>query len=382
MMPNHKTDTNNMGAFSTDNIGRNYDFPEASYAEREAILSEHEHYQKGLMWSLANHPRVPESIRKSMESWGLAADEFSDNGNWPHQIYVREGRRMISDYVTTELDCRRVRVAEDPVGLGSYNMDSHNTQRYVTAEGTAQNEGDVQESPGGPYVVSYRSIVPTREECENLLVPVCLSSSHIAYGSIRMEPVFMILAQSAVHAGTLAIDGDLAVQDVPYSELRERLLATGQVLDLPEDARPKILITADKLPGIVVDDSLADSTGEWTSSGSHPFYINDGYLHDGGEEKGSKTLTFDVAVPSDGEYEVRFSFPPNGNRSTKVPVTVQHADGKTTKVINQRKNDGDDTGFISLGLFRFTAGTATVEISNSGTEDGHVVADAIQFLKK
>ena len=229
-VPDHKTDTNNSGAVSTDHIGMNYRYPEAGYEEREAIIAEHEAYQKGLMWTLANHPRVPEKIRDRIKPWGLAADEFTDNGNWPHQLYVREARRMISDYVVTELDCTRQRIAEDPVGMGSYNMDSHNVQRYLTAGAAVQNEGDVQESPGGPYTISYRSIVPKRGEAENLLVPVCLSCSHIAYGSIRMEPVFMILGQSAATAAALAIDNDVPVQDVDYDKLREQLLQDGQQL--------------------------------------------------------------------------------------------------------------------------------------------------------
>ncbi len=382
MMPNHKTDTNNYGAFSTDNIGYNYDFPEASYAEREKILAEHEQYQKGLMWTLANHPRVPEQIRKGMEPWGLAADEFTETGNWPHQIYVREGRRLIGEYVTTELDCRRVRVAEDSVGLGSYNMDSHNVQRYVTADGHVQDEGDVQVSPGGPYVVSYRSIVPKKSECDNLLVPVCLSSSHIAYGSIRMEPVFMVLGQSAATAASMAIDADLAVQDVPYSHLRERLLEDGQVLDLPPAAKPKVLITSDKLPGIVIDDQEAKIVGAWTSSSSHPVFINTGYLHDVNEGKGMKSLTFTADLPKAGKYEVRFAFPFNGNRSATVPVTISHAGGEKTVTVNQRQDKGDETGFISLGEFEFKKGEAVVTVSNKGTKDGHVVADAVQFLAK
>ena len=382
MMPNHKTDTNNYGAFSTDNIGYNYDYPEASYAGRERILAEHEQYQKGLMWTLANHPRVPEEIRKRMEPWGLAADEFTETGNWPHQIYVREGRRLIGEYVTTELDCRRVRVAEDSVGLGSYNMDSHNVQRYVTEEGYAQDEGDVQVSPGGPYVVSYRSIVPKKAECDNLLVPVCLSSSHIAYGSIRMEPVFMILGQSAATAASMAIDGDLAVQDVPYNQLRERLLEDGQVLDLPPTAKPKILLTADKVPGIAVDDRDAKAVGAWSPSSSHPVFIDTGYSHDSNEGKGMKTLTFTASLPKAGKYEVRFAFPFNGNRSTTVPVTVSHAGGDKTVTVNQRLDKGDEMGFISLGTYDFDKGNASVTVSNKGTKDGHVVADAVQFLAR
>jgi len=239
MVPNGKTDTNNNYAVSTDFIGQNYDFPDASYAAREAMIKRHESYQKGLMWSLANHPRVPAEIREKMKVWGLAADEFKDNGNWPHQIYVRESRRMVSDYVMTEADCRRTRATPESIGMGSYNMDSHNCARYVTPEGFVQNEGDVQVSPGGPYKISYRAIVPKRAECTNLLVPVCLSSSHMAYGSIRMEPVFFVLGQSAGTAAAMAIDEQQAVQDVKYSQLQARLLQDKQVLDYTAPPAPK-----------------------------------------------------------------------------------------------------------------------------------------------
>ncbi len=230
--PNAKTDTNNHGAFSTDNIGMNYDYPEATYERRREILKEHEDYQKGLMWFLAYDPRVPEDVRQKTSQWGLAKDEFTDNGNWPHQIYVREARRMVSDFVMTELHLRRKKSTPKPIGMGSYNMDSHNVQRYVDESGHARNEGDIQINPGGPYPISYEAIVPRAAECTNLLVPVCLSSSHIAYGSIRMEPVFMILGQSAATAAALAIEDDTSVQQVDYSELRKRLLADGQVLEL------------------------------------------------------------------------------------------------------------------------------------------------------
>jgi hypothetical protein len=230
MMPNGKTDSNNNGAVSTDHIGANYDYPEASYERRAEIVADHLAYQQGLMWTLANHPRVPESVRRHMEQWGLAADEFTDNGGWPTELYVREARRMVSDYVMTEHDCRRTRVPDDPVGMGTYNMDSHNCQRYVDAAGHVQNEGDVQVSTRGAYAISYRSLIPRRGEAENLLVPVCISASHISYGSIRMEPVFMILGQSAASAACLAIDANAAVQDIDYASLRERLIADKQVL--------------------------------------------------------------------------------------------------------------------------------------------------------
>ncbi len=230
LMPNRKTDANNNYAFSTDDIGSNYAYPDGDYATRARIGKEHVDYQQGLLWTLANHPRVPEKIRRHFQTWGLAKDEFADNDNWPTQLYVREARRMVGAYVMTEHHCRGQRVAEDPVGLAAYTMDSHHVQRYVTAEGFVRNEGDVQVGGFPPYPVSYRSLVPRAAECTNLLVPVCLSASHISYGSIRMEPVFMVLGQSAATAAALAIDSPTEVQKVSYPKLRERLLHDGQVL--------------------------------------------------------------------------------------------------------------------------------------------------------
>ncbi len=231
MMPNGKTDTNNNHAISTDHIGANYDYPEASYARRAEIVADHLAWQRGLMWTISYHPRVPANVRDDMASWGLAADEFTGNAGWPTELYVREARRMVGNYVMTEHDCRRMRVPKDPVGMGSYNMDSHNCQRHVDPTGHAANEGDVQESTHGAYAIGYRSIVPRRGEAENLLIPVCISASHIAYGSIRMEPVFMILGQSAATAACQAIDDDVAVQEVAYEKLRRQLEADGQVLE-------------------------------------------------------------------------------------------------------------------------------------------------------
>ena len=232
-IPNRKTDTNNHGPFSTDNIGMNYDYPDASYARRREIIREHETYQQGWLYFIANDPRVPADVREKMSRWGLAKDEFKDNGNWPHQIYVREARRMIGSYVMTENELLKRRPTPESVGMGSYAMDSHNVQRYITPEGYVQNEGDIGVSTKGPYAIAYGSLTPKKAQCENLLVPVCVSSTHIAYGSIRMEPVFMILGQSAATAAVMAIDSKIAVQDVPYAALRTRLLADGQVLETP-----------------------------------------------------------------------------------------------------------------------------------------------------
>ena len=222
-IPNRKTDSNNHGPFSTDNIGFNYDYPEASYERRREILKEHETYQKGWLYFIANDPRVPKDVQNEMRRWGLPKDEFQDNGGWPHQIYVREARRMIGSFVMTENELLKRRPTPQSVGMGSYTIDSHNVQRYITPDGGVQNEGDIGVPTGGPYEIAYGSLVPKRGQADNLLVPVCVSSSHIAFGSIRMEPVFMVLAQSAATAAALAMDAGVAVQDLPYARLRERL---------------------------------------------------------------------------------------------------------------------------------------------------------------
>lgn len=230
-IPNRKTDSNNHGPFSTDNIGRNYDYPEASYERRREILKEHETYQKGWLYFIANDPRVPRDVRDEMRRWGLPKDEFTDNGGWPHQIYVREARRMKGLFVMTEHELLKTRPTPDSIGMGSYTIDSHNVQRYITADGGVQNEGDIGVSTNGPYQIAYGALVPKRGQADNLLVPVCVSSSHIAFGSIRMEPVFMVLGQSAATAAALAIDRGLPVQDVPYAALRAHLVKDGQVLE-------------------------------------------------------------------------------------------------------------------------------------------------------
>jgi ribulose 1,5-bisphosphate synthetase/thiazole synthase len=230
-IPNWKTDTNNHGPFSTDDIGMNYDYPDATYERRKEILKEHQTYQKGLMYFMATDPRMPADVQKQFNTWGLAKDEFTDNGNWPHQIYVREARRMISDYVMTENEILSKKEVPDPVGMGSYALDSHNAQRYVTDSGFVQNEGDIGVHAPKPYSISYGAIVPKKSECKNLLVPVCVSSSHIAFGSIRMEPVFMILGESAATAASLAIDDKINVQQVSYEKLKAALLNQHQQLN-------------------------------------------------------------------------------------------------------------------------------------------------------
>jgi hypothetical protein len=379
LIPNAKTDTNNHGPFSTDNIGMNWDYPDASYERRREIIAEHRQYQQGYLYFLANDPSVPAKIRESFAQWGLAKDEFTDNGHWPHQIYVREARRMTADVVVNENHLKRKIPTPRSVGMGSYNMDSHNVQRIVVrdADGKAyvRNEGDVQVNPGRPYPIDYGALTPKKEQCANLLVPVCVSCTHIAYGSIRMEPVFMILGQSAATAACLALDQQVAVQDVPYAGLLARLQADGQIVDrlvvrnTRKDGAP--------LPGVTVDDADAQLTGTWTESTASPSFIGTGYRHDAKGEHGAVSARFEAKLPKAGKYEVFLALVPNPNRATNAEVRIEHAAGPTTRTVNLAKGPADN--LVSLGTYDFDGRTpAAVIVTNAGA-NGFVVVDAVNW---
>jgi hypothetical protein len=367
-----KTDSNNNGAFSTDFIGANYAYPTASLAQRASIVAEHRAYQQGLMWFLANDPRLPASVRTGTAAWGLAPDEFQGNGNWPTQLYVREARRMLSDHVMTERNCRGQEVVPDSVGLASYTMDSHNCQRVVvggTMGSTVKNEGDVQVGVPQPYPISYRSIVPRRAQCTNLAVPVCLAASHIAYGSIRMEPVFMILAQSAATAAVLAGTG--ALQDVGLPALRARLVADRQLLEWP----PK------QTGEVIVDSRGAGVTraGTWLGSTAVAGYWGPDYEHDDNAGKGVCRLRFRPTLPAAGSWSVQLRWTANANRASNVPVDVEHSGGLTTLSVDQRSRGAQ---WVPLGTFTFAAGTAGSVLIRTENTDGYVVADAVRFVKQ
>ncbi|MCA9137615.1 MAG: FAD-dependent oxidoreductase [Planctomycetales bacterium] len=374
-MPNRKTDVNNNKGFSTDFIGQNYDYPEAGYDERIRIIDQHRLYQQGLMWTLANHPRVPEHIRKEVSRWGMCKDEFVEGDGWQDQLYIREARRMVGQFVMTQHHCQGQSV-DDPIGLAAYTMDSHNQQRYVDGQGHVRNEGDVQVGGFSPYGISYRSIVPKQQEVSNLLVPVCLSASHIAFGSIRMEPVFMVLGQSAATAASLAIDNGTSVQDVAYDQLASRLSADGQVL---EYTGPKKAAGIDpkKLPGIVIDNTTAETKGGWVPSSSLSFRVGDDYLHDNNENKGECVAVYSANLPRPGTYQVNLIFSTHVNRATNVAVTIVDAKGdRIQKTVNQRRESSG--GRASLGAYEFGE-SSTVIISNENS-DGYVIADAVQLI--
>lgn len=288
-MPEDKYDVNNRGPLSTDFIGMNYEYPDGDYQTRARIWQEHVDYTKGLLYFLSNDERVPEELRKQVSEFGWAKDEFTDNDNFPTQLYVREARRMIGEYVMTQKNCEGAEVVNDGIGLAAYIMDSHNCQRIVV-NGMVKNEGDVESGGFPPYPISYRSITPKRAECTNLLVPVCVSASHIAYGSIRMEPVFMVLGQSAAVASVMALNNQTAVQDVDVQKLTS-ILQNDPYLD---GSTPEILLDDS-------DTANIETQGTWQRS--EGYYYKSSYTHATGKQ-GSLTMTGDVKTP--GKYEVLF----------------------------------------------------------------------------
>jgi len=335
------------------------------------------------MWTLANHPRVPTEIRTEVARWGMCRDEFVTGQGWQDQLYIREARRMVSDLVMTQHHCQGRAVADDPIGLAAYTMDSHHVQRHVDAEGFVRNEGDVQVGGFSPYGIGYRAIVPGADQCGNLLVPVCLSSSHMAFGSIRMEPVFMVLGQSAGTAAVQAIEQEVPVQQIDTGRLRERLLTDGSVLEWTKVARPvnPSGVQIKDLAGIVIDDTDAKLTGFETHSTSTSKFVAAGYRHDGNTAKGQQTAVFELKFPDAGNYEIRLSYSPHPNRATNVPVTIQHARGEAIVQVNQQAAPALNGLYHPVGRFSFEADKEySVEISNRNT-DGYVVIDSMQAVK-
>ena len=385
-VPNAKTDTNNHGSFGTDNIGMNYDYPNATYEEREKIIRQHKNYLQGYFYFLCNDPQVPIDIREEMSQWGLAKDEFLETGHWPPQLYIREARRMVSDFVMTEADVVGDRDTLKAIGMGSNKIASHNVQRYVAKDEQGKayvlNEGDIQVSFDQPFAISYDAIVPSIKQCSNLIVPVCLSASHVAFGAVHMEAIFMILAQSAATAASLAVDREIAVQQVDYQDLREKLLLDGQVLELSREVRLSKAVgyPRDRLGGVVVDGEQIEFFGEWTESSSLRPFVGTSYHHDGNREKGLLFAKFPFVAPSNGLHEIKVSFPSFANRAGSVIYQVAHQDGILKVQVDQRKPKSNSQLWLSLGSFNFKKGEQYyVNLSNEKTE-GYVVVDAIQVI--
>lgn len=371
MMPNGKTDINNFGGFSTDAIGMNWDYPEVSYEQRDKIRKEHEDYTKGLLYFLGHDERIPQEIRNEMQKWGYPKDEYIDNNNWSFQLYIRESRRMIGELVMTQHHCQANEVVKDAIGWAAYTMDSHNCDRHVI-NGMVKNEGNVEEGGFPPYPISYRSIVPQKNEIQNLLVPVCLSASHIAYGSIRMEPVFMVLAQSAAVAACIAIDKNEAIQDVNIDILQNEL----KINPLADGSTPEILIDNDDKKNTIKNGDWSFNYDTYRGYGSN-FFVDDS------KGKEPKLIKYIPEISQKGEYSVYMYFPKLEDGSNKTHVTIFDGHQTIEKEILQSDVaiEGQTLGeWVSLGKYNLQQGKrAFVEISNKGA-DNVVAADAVLFL--
>jgi hypothetical protein len=368
LMPNQKTDINNRGGFSTDMIGMNHNYPEANYNDRATIIKIHENYTKGLLYFFCYDSRVPAALRNEMMQWGLPKDEYADNGNWSPQLYIRECRRMIGAYVMTQRNCEGHEIVNDGVGLAAYTMDSHNCQRIVV-NGTVKNEGNVEIGGFGPYPISYRSLIPKETECKNLYVPVCLSASHIAYGSIRMEPVFMELAQSAAVAACMAIDKKQTVQQVDVKSLQAYL----EKNPMMDGSTPEVLVDNDDMDKVIIN-------GEWTKEtigGYGPSLL---VTQSSG---GGKSVQFNPLITEPGNYAAYIYFPKTANASTQTHIIV--FDGKTQKEVVIKKSDvlveGQTSGeWAFLGTYVLgKAGKPFVTVTSKNA-DGTIVADAVLFV--
>ncbi|HTI08206.1 MAG TPA: FAD-dependent oxidoreductase [Puia sp.] len=369
LMPNQKTDINNNGPFSTDMIGMNYDYPEADYVTREKIQAAHEAYTKGLLYFIGHDERMPARLRELMLEWGYPKDEYTDHSNWTPQMYVREARRMKGEYVMTQANCEAKEVVSDGVGMAAYTMDSHNCQRLVV-NGMVKNEGDVQIGGFGPYPISYRALVPQPTECRNLVVPVCLSATHIAYGSIRMEPVFMVLSQSAAVATVLAINAHSSVQEVNVKQLQQVLTAN----PLADNSTPEILVDNDDTAHVVL-------RGDWMRERKGCY--GPSLFMDDGKSGPSKSVQFIPSILQEGNYQVYVYFPKLPGGSSRTSLTI--FDGKTKKERIVKETDvrveGQTSGeWVPLGRYAFPRGKkGYVEISNREA-DGVVAADAVLFI--
>lgn len=369
-MPNNKTDINNRNGFSTDMIGANYDYPEADYATREKIIKEHEDYTKGLLYFFATDPRVPAPLQKEMRKWGYPKDEYTDNGHWSPQLYVREARRMIGAYVMTQANCTGEQVVPDGVGMAAYTMDSHNTQRLVihkNGKDMVKNEGNVEVGGFPPYPVSYRALIPKAEDCSNLLVPVCLSASHIAYGSIRMEPVFMALAQATAVAADLAIKNNTSVQQVDAAKVSS-ILSSNPLGD-------------GRQGDVLMDNATANVQleGDWKKEKGKGSYGTDMLT----AEKNAKAV-FRPAIQKTGDYAIYMYYPRLKNNAAVTNVKV--VNGKNEQLVPVKADDvkvvGQTSGeWVKLGTFRIKKGSSSyVEIAVDNAGEGVVVADAVLWV--
>lgn len=371
IIPNGKTDINANGELSTDYVGYNYTWATNSYAGRELLRVAHENYIRGLLWFYATSPNVPTNLNTEAQSWGLAKDEFTDNGGWPWQIYVREARRMVGDYVMMQSNCESRVTAPDGICLARYNIDSHGVQRLASG-GFARWEGSIGGRPPYPYPISYRSIIPRTGECENVFCTFALSASHVAFASYRMEPVFMMSSHAAGVAAVFALDDNVPVQQLDYAKLSAQLRADGQLISWAS--------ATSSTNGIILDQSGPGSgnSGGWTA-GANAGGWNGDYWHDGSTGKGTKWVSYTPTLPTNGTYEVYAWWVESSNRATNTPYDIIHSAGTNRVLVNQKIASG---GWFKLLTTNFNAGTAgKVIIRNDNTAAGtYCIADGVRFL--
>jgi hypothetical protein len=362
-MPNHKTDINNNGPFSTDMIGMNYDYPDGDYTTRQNILKTHEQYIKGLLYFIGHDQRMPEHLRAEMLQWGYPKDEYTDNNNFSWQAYIRESRRMIGDYVMTQANCESRATVTDGVGMAAYTMDSHNCERLVV-NGMVKNEGNVEKGGFGPYPVSYRALIPKAAECNNLYVPVCLSASHIAYGSIRMEPVFMVLAQSSAAAACMAIDAHQTVQQVDAKKLQQLLLQN----PLMDGSTPEVLADNDDATSVTI-------TGNWkkqTSGGYGPSWLL------AAPSDTPQTVQFKPHITVPGSYTLYAYIPVIDSATTQTHYIISNGTTKDVIIPTPTHVEGQTSGeWVSLGTYTLPKGNTTTITITTSNANGYVTADAI-----
>ncbi|TKK71727.1 FAD-dependent oxidoreductase [Ilyomonas limi] len=364
LMPNGKTDINNRGGFSTDMIGMNYNYPDGDYATRANIIKQHELYTKGLFWFVGNDTRVPQELRNEMQQWGYPKDEFADNGHFTPQLYIRESRRMIGDYVMTQANCESRATVTDGVGMAAYTMDSHNCERLVV-NGMVKNEGDVQKGGFGPYPVSYRALIPREKDCKNLYVPVCLSASHIAYGSIRMEPVFMVLAQSCAAAAAMAIDAHQTVQQVDVQQLQQLLTQN----PLMNGSTPEVLADDNDSVQVTI-------TGNWikkSNGGYGPSWLF------AAPANAPQSVQLKPQIIAPGKYALYAYIPVVDSAATQTHYIINNGTITKDVIISPNiKAEGQTSGeWVSLGIYTLPKGAATTVTINTKDANGYVVADAV-----
>ncbi len=372
-MPNNKTDINNRNGFSTDMIGMNWNYPEGDYKTRAEIITRHEQYTKGLLYFFGHDTRVPAELRQEMLKWGYPKDEYIDSGNWSPQLYVREARRMVGSYVMTQANCEGKEVVKDGVGMAAYTMDSHNIQRLVIEKDgrkMVKNEGNVEVGGFGPYPISYRALIPKAAECQNLLVPVCLSASHIAYGSIRMEPVFMVLGQSTALAAVMAIDAKTSVQQVDVARLQAELKRN----PLADGSTPEVLVDND-------DSTAVTLTGNWAVERKSKGGYGPSYLI-GGTQKTDK-VRFTPTITKEGKYQIYVYLPRLEKAASQIGIMIsarreiKYIDLKPADVVVVGQTSGE---WVPLGEYLLSVGKANHVDIEVMSADGQVAADSVLFV--